>query len=420
VVVDLDRIRVEIDPMAEWQQMYAEAGRLMRDHFWIADMGGVDWDAVLERYRPVLARLGTRDDLSELLWEVQGELGASHAYETPPERAMEKSRRLGLLGADLAADPDGVWRVSRVVPGESSAPAARSPLSAPGVGVQTGDAIVAVGGRPVDPVTGPTALLVGAAELPVELTIAPADATDRRHVVVVPLATEMPLRYQDWVAGRRAAVHAASGGRAGYLHIPDMVANGWAQLHRDIRVELGRDCVVVDVRDNNGGHVSSLVLEKLARTVQGWATVRHMRPIAYPEDAPRGPLVAITNEQAGSDGDIVTAMIRQLGLGPVLGTRTWGGVIGIDGRYSLVDGTQVTQPRYSFWFADAGWGVENYGVEPDIEVLFPPQAWAAGTDPQLEAAVELVLERLAATPAATPPDTSGRPDRAAPVLPPRA
>ncbi|MBA2416586.1 MAG: PDZ domain-containing protein [Geodermatophilaceae bacterium] len=419
VEVDLDRIRVEIEPMAEWRQMYAEAGRLMRDHFWIADMGGVDWDAVLERYRPVLARVGTRDDLSELLWEVQGELGASHAYETPPERAVDKSRRLGLLGADLVPDSDGAWRVARVVPGESSAPAARSPLSAPGVAVQSGDAILAVGGRPVDPVAGPGALLVGAAEIPVELTIAPADSSERRHVVVVPLATEMPLRYQDWVTGRRAAVHAASGGRAGYLHIPDMVANGWAQLHRDLRVELKRECLVVDVRDNNGGHVSSLVLEKLARTVQGWATVRHMRQSPYPEDAPLGPLVAVTNEQAGSDGDIVTAMIRQLGLGPVLGTRTWGGVIGIDGRYSLVDGTQVTQPRYSFWFAGAGWGVENYGVDPDVEVQFPPQAWAAGSDPQLDAAVTLVLERVASAPAATPPDTSDRPDRSAPPLPPR-
>ena len=419
VDADLDRIRVEIDPLAEWQQMYAEASRLMRDHFWIADMGGVDWAAVQERYRPVLARIGTRDDLSELLWELQGELGSSHAYEMPPERDVEKSRRLGLLGADLAPDADGTWRVARVVPGESSAPAARSPLAAPGVGVQPGDAILAVGGRPVDPLSGPAALLVGAAETPVELTIAPADGSAQRHVVVIPLPTEMPLRYQDWVAGRRAGVHAASDGRTGYLHIPDMVASGWAQLHRDLRVEVTRDCLVVDVRDNNGGHVSSLVLEKLARTVQGWDTVRHMRPMPYPEDAPRGPLVAVTNEQAGSDGDIVTAMIRQLGLGPVVGTRTWGGVIGIDMRYKLVDGTVVTQPRYSFWFTDAGWGVENYGVDPDVVVPFPPHSWAAGDDPQLDAAVALALERLAEHPPATPPDTTDRPNRAAPSLPAR-
>jgi len=418
VEVDLGRVRVEIDPMAEWQQMYAENGRLMRDHFWLADMGGVDWAAVQEQYRPVLARIATRDDLSELLWEVQGELGSSHAYESPPVRPVDKRRRLGLLGADLAPDGDGVWRVSRVVPGESSTPAARSPLSAPGVGVQAGDAIVAVGGRAVDPVPGPGPLLVGAAERPVGLTVEAADG-ERRSVVVVPLASEMSLRYQDWVAGRRRAVHDLTDGRAGYLHIPDMVASGWAQFHRDLRVELERECLVVDVRDNNGGHVSSLVLEKLARTVQGWATIRHSSPAVYPEGAIRGPLVAVTNEHAGSDGDIVTAMIRQLGLGPVLGTRTWGGVIGIDGRYQLVDGTDVTQPRYSFWFDGAGWGVENYGVDPDVEVRFPPQDWASGADPQLSAAVELVLSRLTDSPAAQPPSVEDRPDRAAPPLPSR-
>ncbi|MGI8532654.1 MAG: S41 family peptidase, partial [Geodermatophilaceae bacterium] len=419
VDVDLSRVRVEIDPAAEWRQMYDENERLMRDHFWIADMGGVDWAAAVARYRPLLDRVATRDDLSELFWEVIGELGASHAYESQPPRPAARDLRLGLLGADLAPDADGVWRVTRVVPGESSAPSARAPLAAPGVAVRAGDAILAVGGRPVDPVVGPYALLVGAADTPVSLTVASADGTDRREVVVVPLPEEMPLRYQDWVVGRRAAVHAATDGRAGYLHIPDMVANGWAQFHRDIRIEVDRECLIVDVRDNNGGHVSSLVLEKLARTVQGWATVRHGRPMSYPEGARRGPIVAITDEYAGSDGDIVAAMIRQLGLGPVVGTRTWGGVIGIDGRYSLVDGTSVTQPRYSFWFGDAGWGVENYGVDPDVEVRFPPHCWARGTDPQLDAAVALVLERLAAEPASSPPSSAERPDRAAPELAPR-
>ncbi|CAN5297757.1 S41 family peptidase [soil metagenome] len=420
VEVDLTRVRVLLDPGAEWAQMYDEAGRLMRDHFWIADMAGVDWPGVLARYRPLLQRVGSRDDLSELLWEVQGELGASHAYEMPPERPVDKARRIGQLGADLAPDADGRWRVLRVLPGESSAPQARSPLAAPGVAVRPGDAIVAVGGLAVDPVLGPAALLIGAAEVPVELTVGPADGSPQRRVAVVPLAAEMPLRYQSWVAGRRAAVHAASEGRVGYLHIPDMVGTGWAQLHRDLRVEVAREALVVDVRDNNGGHVSALVLEKLARTVRGWATVRHLRPVPYPLDSPRGPLVAICNEEAGSDGDIVTAMFKAQGLGPVVGTRTWGGVIGIDLSYHLVDGTVVTQPRYSFWFEGAGWGVENYGVDPDVEVPIAPQDWAAGTDPQLDTAVALALQRLADTPAVRPPDPATRPSRAAPALPPRA
>ncbi len=419
-VVDIDssRVRVEIDPPREWAQMYEEAARLMRDHFWVADMAGVDWDGVITRYRPLLDRIATRDDLSELLWEVHGELGTSHAYETPPPRPVEEERALGLLAADLERGADGTWRIVRLLPGESSVLGARSPLLAPGTGIRPGDAILAVDGKPVDPVLGPAASLVGAAEKPVELTVRDA-AGSTREVVVEPLGDERPLRYQHWVAGRREHVHAMTDGRVGYVHIPDMVAAGWAELHRDLRVEVAREGLVIDVRDNRGGHTSSLVLETLGRTVRAWDVGRHIGPMTYPPNAPRGPRVLVTNEQAGSDGDIVTAGFRQLGLGPIVGTRTWGGVIGIDGRYTLVDGTSVTQPRYSFWFADVGWSVENHGVDPDVEVPRTPQDWAAGRDPQLDRAIALVLEALSRTPAAVPPDVATRPSRVPPPLAPR-
>lgn len=419
VRVDLDRVRLVVDPAAEWRQMFDEAGRLMRDHYWVADMAGVDWDGVLDRYRPLLERIGSRDDLSDLIWETQGELGASHAYESPPERPEDSARKVGLLGADLSRDDDGAWRVVRVLPGESSQRQARSPLTAPGVAVRAGDALVAVDGQPVDSAVGPGPLLVGAANTPVELTVAPADGSALRRVVVVPLEDEQPLRYQDWVADRRATVHAATTGRVGYLHVPDMVGTGWAQLHRDLRLEMSRDGLLLDVRDNMGGHTSELVIEKLARRVVGWALPRGSRPRTYPVDAPRGPVVAVTNEEAGSDGDIVTAAIKALGIGPVVGMRTWGGVIGIDMRYHLVDGTGVTQPRYAFWFDELGWGVENYGVEPDVEVPFPPQDWAAGRDPQLDTALRLVLEALDAGTSRRPPDRATRPSRRPPALPPR-
>jgi tricorn protease len=420
VDIDLSRLRVRVDPAAEWRQMFDEAGRLMRDHFWVADYAGVDWAGVLSRYRPVVDRVGSRDDLSELLWEVQGELGASHAYELPPERPVDSVRRVGHLGADLVRDDDGGWRVARVVPGESSAPAARSPLVAPGVAMRTGDVIVAVDGRPVDPVTGPAAQLVGAAGGTVELTVRRDGDGETRRVVVEPLPDERPLRYHAWVADRRAAVHAASDGRVGYLHIPDMMAEGWAQLHRDLHLEVAREALVVDVRDNAGGHVSELVVEKLARSVRGWDVMRHGTAQTYPSNAPRGPLVAVANEFAGSDGDIVTAVFRLLGLGPVVGMRTWGGVIGIDMRYRLVDGTTVTQPRYSFWFNELGWSVENHGVEPDVEVPITPQDWASGADPQLDTAVRLALQALRSHPASAPPDPATRPSRTPPTLPPRS
>ncbi len=401
--VDLDRIRIRVDPAAEWRQMYGEAARLMRDHFWRADMGGTDWADVVARYAPLVDRIGGHDDLVDVLWEVQGELGASHAYVIPPPGEPEPGRRQGLLGADLERDGD-VWRVARLLPGESSDPAARCPLAAPGVAVQPGDAIVAVDGRGVDPARGPAPLLAGTAGKPVELAIAPAGDGDQRRVVVVPLADDEPLRYHDWVAGRRAHVHTLSGGRIGYLHVPNMVASGWAQLHRDLRLELAREALVLDVRENSGGHTSELVVEKVARRVVGWALARGYQPMRYPSDAPRGPVVAVVDENAGSDGDIVTAVIKALDIGPVVGTRTWGGVIGIDMRYKLLDGTQVTQPRYSFWLQGPGWGVENYGVDPDIEVVMTPQDHAAGADPQLDEAVRIALAALAERPSAVPPE----------------
>ncbi|OLF15277.1 S41 family peptidase [Actinophytocola xanthii] len=405
VRVDLSRVRVQVDPGAEWRQSFDEAWRLMRDNFWRADMGGVDWTAVGDRYRPLVDTLGSHHELVDLLWEVQGELGTSHAYVTPPGRDVEDARRVGLLGADLTLDEDGRWRVARVLPSETSDPRARSPLHAPGVAVREGDAILAVDGRPVTSSTGPYPLLLGTAGKPVELTIGPAGGGPARSVVVVPLLDDMTLRYHDWVAGRRAHVHEASDGRIGYVHVPDMVANGWAQLHRDLRLEVRREALIVDVRENRGGHLSQLVVEKLGRTVVGWQVSRNgRRAQSYPGDAPRGPVVAVANEFSGSDGDIVNAAIRALGIGPVVGVRTWGGVIGIDMRYRLVDGTLVTQPKYATWLRGPGWGVENYGVDPDVEVPMAPQDHVAGRDPQLDTAIRLALDALAENPAATPPE----------------
>ncbi|WP_419666272.1 S41 family peptidase [Streptomyces sp. 2-1] len=407
ITVDLSRIRQTVDPAAEWRQMYDETGRLMRDNFWRPDLGGTDWDGVLDRYRPVLERVATHDDLVDLLWEMQGELGTSHAY-VMPRGGYGSGERQGLLGADISRHEDGPqgapqWRIDRILPSETSDPDAQSPLAAPGVAVRAGDAIVAVSGRPVDPVTGPGPLFVGTAGKAVELTVSPAGGGDPRHAVVVPISDEEPLRYHAWVADRRAYVHEKSGGRLGYLHVPDMQAPGWAQIHRDLRIEVAREGLVVDVRENRGGHTSQLVVEKLARRIVGWDLARGMRPTSYPEDAPRGPVVAVANEFSGSDGDIVNAAIKALGIGPVVGTRTWGGVVGIDSRYRLVDGTLVTQPKYAFWLEGYEWGVENHGVDPDVEVVQAPQDYAAGRDVQLDEAIRIALAALEENPARTAP-----------------
>jgi tricorn protease len=421
VSVDKSRARFLADPAAQWRNAYAEAGRIIRHDFWVADMAEVDWDAALDSYRPLLDRIAGPSDFADVLWETFGELGTSHAYvkAAPAADDSDDSGAVGLLGADLEPGPDGAWHVTRVVPGESSDPRARSPLSAPGAGIEAGDTILAVDGQAVDPAAGPRPLLVGAAGKPVELTIGPAAGGQPRRAVVVALKDERRLRYQDWVASRRRLVRELGQGRIGYLHVPDMVSGGWADFHRDLRGEMMREALIMDVRSNSGGHTSQLVVEKLARRVIGWDVPRGRRPSTYPQDAPRGPVVALADECAGSDGDIVTAAIRILGLGPVVGTRTWGGVVGIDGYHELVEGTKITVPRYAFWFGRFGWGVENHGVDPDVEVVVSPDDWAAGNDIQLRTAVRLAREALDARPAAAAPPTSDRPSKRRPALPPR-
>jgi tricorn protease len=238
-------------------------------------------------------------------------------------------------------------------------------------------------------------------------------------VAVVPLLDERPLRYQDWVAKRRSVVRELSDGRCGYLHIPDMGGSGWAQFNRDLRLEVSRPALIVDVRGNAGGHISELVVEKLTRTILGWDLTRNAQPVSYASNAPRGPVVALADEATSSDGDMITAAFKLLKLGPVVGQRTWGGVVGMTGRHSLGDGTVITVPMNAAWFDAYGWTIENRGVTPDLEVLRTPLDWAEGRHAQLDDAVKLAVDLLTTTPPATPPDYTNVPNRSRPKLPPR-
>ncbi|MEU1277425.1 S41 family peptidase [Streptomyces sp. NPDC005805] len=434
VYLDMRRILHEVDPPAEWRGAFDEAGRIIRAYFWDPDMCGIDWDGVLAQYRPLVERVASPDEFADLLREVMGELGTSHAYVTAGRRnegPAHYQRAMGLLGANLVCR-DGTWVVKRILPGESSDSKARSPLA--GTGIREGAVLTHVDGRPVDPVAGPYPMLAAAGGTTVELTFLPAEAgggaaagegdaggsgARPRRVAVVPLIDERPLRYQDWVAKRRDVVRELSGGKCGYLHIPDMGGSGWAQFNRDLRLEVSRPALIVDVRGNAGGHISELVIEKLTRKILGWDLTRDAQPVSYASNAPRGPVVAIADEATSSDGDMITAAFKLLGLGPVVGTRTWGGVVGMTGRHRLIDGTVITVPMNAAWFDAYGWSVENHGVEPDLDALRTPLDWAEGRHTDMDDAIRLALDLLRSSPAAEPPDHSAVPDLRRPKLPPR-
>lgn len=417
--VDIARIRVEVDPGQEWNQMAREAWRLQRDQFWNPEMSDVDWEDVYRRYAPLVDRIGSRAEFSDFMWEMQGELGTSHAYELGGDYQPQPKWFQGFLGADIEYDRRArAWRIVRVPHGDSWEPEAVSPLSAPSVDVMAGDRLLEVDGRPIDRTTGPAARLTDRAGRAVELTVRRGRRQPRR-VVVKTMRSERPLRYRDWVEVNRRAVHDATDQKAGYVHIPDMGARGYSEFHRYFPVEVTRQGLVVDVRFNGGGNVSQLLLQKLLRTRIGYDKTRYGDSFdPYPADSPLGPMVAVTNEYAGSDGDIFSHAWKRYGLGPLIGMRTWGGVVGIWPRHALVDGTITTQPEFSYWFEDVGWAVENYGTDPDIVVEYKPQDYADGHDPQLARAIEEVMRRVDALDPVEP-DLSTRPTRRIPKLPPR-
>lgn len=400
--IDLARVNVMVTPGQEWSQMFNEAWRLQREQFWDERMSDVDWELVRRRYSALLPRLRTRGELSDLIWEMQGELGTSHAYEMLGDyRAVPPFYR-GFLGADLSYDKkSGGYRIDTIYRGDSWEPDADSPLAQPGLGIACGDIILSVGGYKVSRQCSVEELLLHTSGLEVVLVVC-GPAGKPRRVVVKTLREERLLRYRHWVESNRQYVHKQTEGRVGYLHIPDMGPFGFAEFHRGYLSEFNRQGLIVDVRYNRGGHVSPLLLEKLARKRVGYDVSRWGMPQPYPPESVAGPIVGITNQFAGSDGDIFSHCFKLYKLGPLVGKRTWGGVIGIWPRHKLVDGTITTQPEFSFWFEDVGWQVENYGTQPDYEVDIAPHDYASGRDPQLDRALELVREELAIKPVNLP------------------
>lgn len=406
--LDLDRASVEVVPRHEWTQMYREAWRLQAEQFWVPDMSDIDWDRVFARYDAVLPRVRTRGELSDLIWEMQGELGTSHAYEYGGDYRVPPQYQRGFLGADLAWDElrDG-YRIERLYRGDSWNRDIDSPLAQPGLTVTEGDVIVAIGGKRLSRETTPDRLLVNAAGRDVSIALR-TRKNGERTILVKALGSESALRYRAWVEANRRSVHERTDGRVGYLHIPDMGPWGFSEFHRGFLREFDRNGLIVDVRYNRGGHVSALLLEKLARKRVGYDTPRYGCAVPYPPESVGGPMVALTNQFAGSDGDIFSHCFKLYRLGPLIGKRTWGGVIGIEPYHHLVDGTLTTQPEFSFWFVDVGWRVENYGTDPDYDVDVAPHDYRDGKDPQLELALEL-MGRALENYTVVRPDMSTRP-----------
>jgi tricorn protease len=390
--LDLSRASVLVEPRDEWAQMYDEAWRMQGEQFWDEAMSGVDWNLVRERYAKLLPLARTRTELSDIMWEMLGELGTSHAYEIGGDHRIPPQYRRGFLGADLVWNEGARgYEIVKIYRGDSWNREIDSPLAEAGLAIREGDVVLAIGGVALTADVTPDKLLVNTAGRDVSLTLA-AGKKEARRVVVRALRSDRMLRYRAWVEANRAHVHAQTGGSVGYVHIPDMGPWGFSEFHRGYLSEFNRDALIVDVRYNRGGHVSPLLIEKLARKRVGYDVSRYGPPMPYPPESVGGPIVALTNQFAGSDGDIFSHVFKLYKLGPLVGKRTWGGVIGINPYHRLVDGTITTQPEFSFWFVDVGWKVENYGTDPDYDIDIAPHDDRAGFDPQMSKALELIAQ----------------------------
>jgi len=394
----IDAIEVRIDPRAEWNQMFNEAWRINRDYFYDPKMHGADWQAIRKKYEQFLPHLATRDDLDRVIRGMLSELAVGHSYLQPGERLYEKKTvPVGLLGADYEI-ANGRYRFKKVYGGVNWSTALRSPLTAPGVGVKVGEYLIAVRGVDLKPPTELYSLFENAAGKSIEITVGPnPDGTEARSVTVEPLASESALRNSDWVEGNLRKVHKATGGRVAYVYVPNTADLGHAYFKRYFFPQSDKQAIIIDERFNGGGQVADYYIDLLRRPFTAmWAT-RYGEDIKTPGAGIHGPKVMLIDETAGSGGDLLPWMFRQYKLGPLVGKRTWGGLVGILGYPVLMDGGGVTAPNLAFW-TEEGFGIENEGVAPDVDVEQWPVDVIAGKDPQLEKAIELILQDLDKSP----------------------
>jgi len=393
--LDLSGLRLYVDPKVEWAQIYHDAWLIMRDWFYDPGLHGVDWDAMRERYRPLVEHVAHRTDLDFVIAELLGEMNVGHAYVNPaPEPPRPERVEVGVLGAELVADGER-YRIAEIYPGENWHEEFRSPLTEPGVGVKAGDYLVAIDGTPVTTRDNPYRFLVNKADRIVRLTVsARPDGSEPRTYDVRPVKRELGLLYQRWVRRNAALVDSLSGGRIGYIHLPNTSIPGHRELWEGFRPQHDKEALILDDRYNGGGFVPEEMAFLVGRPLLNYWARRNLDLYSQPYTVHTGPKAMLVNGQSSSGGDALPYYFRKLGLGPIIGERTWGGLVGISGNPAFVDGGSISVPMFAFVDDEGNWAVEGEGVAPDIEVIDRPELIAAGREPMIEKAVEVLLREL--------------------------
>ncbi len=396
----LEDVSFRVEPRKEWQQMYREAWRIERDFLYDPHFHGLDLAKAEQAYAPFVGGLASRGDLTVLFEEMTGHISVGHTFvrggESPPPNPVN----VGLLGADYRL-VDGHVQFARVLAGENWNPAAAAPLTQPGVNVAAGEFLLAVNGGPVDGNGDVYRYFEGLAGKQTVLTVGPkADGTGSRTVTVVPVASEGDLRLLSWMEANRRLVDERSGGRVAYVFLPDTAFEGFTNFNRYFFSQVGRDAVIVDERFNHGGSIADFVVDQLKKTPQMINSTREGEPMVEPAQAIFGPKVMIVNQMSGSGGDAMPWLFKKAQIGPLVGVRTWGGLVGISGYPPLIDGGSITAPRWAIYGTNGNWEVENIGIAPDIEVEQDPALMRDGADPQLDRSIQVALDLLAKSPPA--------------------